>query len=221
MSKSDSWFPAISADLLVACSTTQHCLVIAQCNCHTVLNITTVKLPHSAEHYHSEFTTQCWTLPHWTYHTVLSVQGATPSNHLWPTVRPLHPLLLLFIKLQFRIDFHVSEPHFQQISFFPCFRSNFPQISKMGIKQSKRTVDISSTPKKGEAPAKVSDLTCLDRKTNPRRPSFDRRTNLAPLFVLDFHIGDDAIKYYGPVKVGIAVSRLIDVKPLSEIKPLV
>ena len=111
MSKSDSWFPAISADLLVACSTTQHCLVIAQCNCHTVLNITTVNLPHSAEHYHSGVTTQCCLcLP------------ATPSNHLWPTVRPLHPLLLLFIKLQFRIDFHVSEPHFQQISFIPFFQ---------------------------------------------------------------------------------------------------
>ena len=212
MSKSDSWFPAISADLLVACSTTQHCLVIAQCNCHTVLNITTVNLPHSAEHYHSGVTTQCCLcLP------------ATPSNHLWPTVRPLHPLLLLFIKLQFRIDFHVSEPHFQQISFFPFFRSNFPQISKMGIKQSKRTVDISSTPKKGEAPAKVGDLTCLDRKTNPRRPSFDRRTNLAPALCSWFLYEDCVMKCFGPsaVKVGIAISRLIDVKPLSEIKPLV
>ena len=214
MSKSDSWFPAISADLLVACSTTQHCLVIAQCNCHTVLNITTVNLPHSAEHYHSGVTTQCCLcLP------------ATPSNHLWPTVRPLllHPLLLLFIKLQFRIDFHVSEPHFQQISFFPFFRSNFPQISKMGIKQSKRTVDISSTPKKGDAPAKVSDLTCLDRKTNPCRPSFDRRTNLAPALCSWFLYEDCVMKCFGPsaVKVGIAISRLIDVKPLSEIKPLV
>ena len=171
MSKSDSWFPAISADLLVACSTTQHCLVIAQCNCHTVLNITTVNLPHSAEHYHSGVTTQC-----------CLCFPATPSNHLWPTVRPLllHPLLLLFIKLQFRIDFHVSEPHFQQISFFPFFRSNFPQISKMGIKQSKRTVDISSTPKKGEAPAKVSDLTLSCQENKPTSPLFWQENKHSP-----------------------------------------
>ena len=145
MSKSDSWFPAISADLLVACSTTQHCLVIAQCNCHTVLNIATVNSPHSAEHYHSEFTTQCWLccLPH---PAIICDQPFDPSIRCYCSLSSCSFALISMFQN------HI-------FSFVPFFRSNFPQISKMGIKQSKRTVDISSTPKKGEAPAKVSDLT--------------------------------------------------------------
>ena len=100
MSKSDSWFPAISADLLVACSTTQHCLVIAQCNnCHTVLNITKVNLPHSAGcaacHTQQSFVTNRSTPP-----SAATALYQAAVSHWFPC----------------------SEPHFQQISFFPFFQ---------------------------------------------------------------------------------------------------
>ena len=155
----------------------RHQCWFASCLFHntTLPSNRTVQLPYSAEHYHSEVTTQCW-LPH---PAIICDQPFDPSIRCYCSLSSCSFALISMFQNHISNRFHC----------FHFFRSNFPQISKMGIKQSKRTVDISSTPKKGEAPAKVSDQICLDRKTNPRRPSFDRRTNLAPLFVLDFHMG--------------------------------
>ena len=123
MYKSDSWFPAISADLLVACSTTQHCLVIAQCNCHPVLNIATVNLPHSAEHCHSELTTQCClcSLPH---PAIICDQPFDPSIRCYCSLSSCSfALISMFqnhISNRFHF-FHFSDPTFHR---FPRWASS-------------------------------------------------------------------------------------------------
>ena len=111
--QSDSWFPARSADLLVACSLS-----------HTVPKwyiCATVALPHIA----------------------ISATPLILSNRSIPPFAPgaLYRAVDKFCALILII---ISDPFDQQ-------------ISEMGIKQSKRTVDISSTPKKGgDTPAKVN-----------------------------------------------------------------
>ena len=199
MSKSDSWFPAISADLLVACSTTQHCLVIAQCNCHTVLNITTVNLPHSAE--------QC-SLPH---PAIICDQPFDPSIRCYCSLSSCSfALISMFqnhISNRFHF-FHVSDPTFHRFPRWASSRARGRWTSQ-------------APPRRVKLQQRWVTWLCLDRKTNPRRPSFDRRTNLTPTLCSWLSYGEGAVKCFGPVKVGIAVSRLIDVKPLSEIKPLV
>ena len=119
MSKSDSWFPAISADLLVACSTTQHCLVIAQCNCHTVLNITTVNSPHSAEHYHSELTTQC-----------CLCSAACHTQQSFVTNRSTPPSAATAL-------YQAAVSH-----WFPCFRTTFPRDFILSMFQIQLSTDF-------------------------------------------------------------------------------
>ena len=167
MSKTDSWFPAISADLLVACSTTQHCLVIAQCNCHTVLNITTVKLPHSAVcaacHTQQSFVTNRSTPP-----SAAAALYQAAVSHWFPCFRTTFPT-----------DFIVSifsDPTFHRFPRWASSRARGRWTSQ-------------APPRRVKLQQRWVTWLCLDRKTNPRRPSFDRRTNLAPLFVLDFHMG--------------------------------
>ena len=167
ISKSDSWFPAISADLLVACSTTQHCLVIAQCNCHTVLNITTVKLPHSAVcaacHTQQSFVTNRSTPP-----SAATALYQAAVSHWFPCFRTTFPTDFIFSIF--------SDPTFHRFPRWASSRARGRWTSQ-------------APPRRVKLQQRWVTWLCLDRKTNPRRPSFDRRTNLAPLFVLDFHMG--------------------------------
>ena len=110
MSKSDSWFPAISADLLVACSTTQHCLVIAQCNCHTVLNITTVKLPHSAVcaacHTQQSFVTNRSTPP-----SAATALYQAAVSHWFPCFRTTFPTDFIYSMFQIQLSTDFQDGH--------------------------------------------------------------------------------------------------------------
>ena len=182
-----------------------------------------VQLPHSAEHYHSELTTQCWTLPQWSYHTVLSVPPCH-TQQSFVTNRSTPPSAATAL-------YQAALSH-----WFPCFRTTFPtdfifsifsdptfhRFPRWASSRARGRWTSQAPPRRVKLQQRWVTWLCLVRKTNPRRPSFDRRTNLTPTLCSWLSYGEGAVKCFGPVKVGrAAVSRLIDVKPLSEIKPLV
>ena len=126
--QSDSWFPARNADLLVACSLNH---TVPKWYGGATLSAKVVQWGNSG--------TQCRAVPH-------SAISATPlilSNRSIPPFAP-GALYIAVDKFCALILIIISDPFDKQ-------------ISEMGIKQSKRTVDISSTPKKGgDTPAKVN-----------------------------------------------------------------
>ena len=199
MSKSDSWFPAISADLLVACSTTQHCLVIAQCNCHTVLNIATVNLPHSAVcaacHTQQSFVTNRSTPP-----SAAAALYQAAVSHWFPCFRTTFPTDFIFSMFQIQLSTDFQDGHQAE------------QEDGGHLKHPQEGWSSS----KGEWPDFV--LTGKQTHVAPLLTGEHSQNKPSPALCSWFSYGNDVMKCVGLVK---ALSRLIDVKPLSEIKPLV
>ena len=99
-----------------------------------------VQLPHSAEHYHSEFTTQCWILPQWTYHTVLNI---TTVNLLHSAVCAAGHTQQSFVTNRSTPPSAATALYQAALShWFPCFRTTFPTDFIFSIFQIQLSTDF-------------------------------------------------------------------------------